>query len=255
MKTSKKNNNAATTNQPSAFQFFAKISTEQAALEYITNARWTDGIICVHCGADEVYKMRAGKLLKCKECRKQFTVRIGTVMEDSKIQLQKWLYAMYIFGIHSKGVSSVNMAKQIGVTQKSAWHMLHRLREAFTDTNNVLPGCIEVDETFIGGKEKNKHANKKLHAGRGAAGKQAVIGIRKCGGDCVAFPIANTDKGTLTAAVRKHGQRYINEVTRRQSFMKLPAFDDSNGSGISMVRMFLAGMEKKQLTYKTLINQ
>ncbi len=118
---------------PSAFQFFERFPDEDSAREYLINARWPNGVLCVHCGHDEVWRIRNGKLFMCKECRKQFTVRLGTVMESSPIPLRKWLFGMYLFAIHSQGVASTNMAKQLGITQKSAWHMNHKLRRAFED--------------------------------------------------------------------------------------------------------------------------
>ena len=161
--------------QPSALEFFDKFPDEETAREYLINARWPDGIICIHCGHDEAYKMRKGALLKCKGCRKQFTARVGTVMEDSPIPIRKWLYAMCLFGIHSKGVSSVKLKDQLGITQKSAWRMLHRMRKAFESSGTVLSGAIEVDETYIRG-EMNA-----INTPAGASAKAgAVLASRPC---------------------------------------------------------------------------
>jgi len=117
----------------------------------------------------------------CSECREKFTVRVGTVLERSHIPLHKWVYAMYLLVTARKGISSLQLSKEIGVTQKSAWFMLHRLREACGSDLDKLQGLVEIDETYIGGIEANKHESKKLKAGRGTVGKTAVLGMRERG--------------------------------------------------------------------------
>ena len=192
-------------NQPNAFTFFERFPDEDSAREYLINSRWPNGVICPHCGHDQVYRIRNGKLFRCKdkECAKQFTVRIATLMEDSALPFRKWLYAMYLFGINPKGIASTRMAELIGITQKTAWHLDHRLREAFVDDGIVLDGIAEIDETYIGGNEKNQHKSRHLNSGRGPIGKTAVLGVNQRDGDIVAHPVEKTDAETVSGAVNK----------------------------------------------------
>jgi transposase-like protein len=167
----------------STFQLFERFPDKESARVYLESRLWPNGVVCPVCKAGERITARKAGYYRCNACSEDFTVRTGTVMERSHIPLHKWLYAMYLLVTARKGISSMQLAKEIGVTQKSAWFMLHRLREACGGRNlTKLKGIIEIDECFVGGLEGNKHENKKLHAGRGPVGKTAVLGMRERGG-------------------------------------------------------------------------
>ena len=126
---------------------------DQSCRDYLEATRWNGKPVCPHCGNDAAYRLKDIRYYKCKECRQQFTVLIGTIFEDTKIGLRDWFIAIYIFTSHKKGISSVQLAKDLGITQKSAWHLLHRIRHAFGSTEpETLENEVECDETYIGGK-------------------------------------------------------------------------------------------------------
>lgn len=174
----------------------------ESARVYFEGRLWPDGAICPQCKSGERVTARPHGYYRCNACAKfTFTVRTGTIFERSHVPLHKWLYAMYLLVTARKGISSMQLAKEIGITQKSAWFVLQRLREACGSDIDKLRGVIEVDETFVGGKEINKHANKKMNIGRGPVGKTAVLGMRERGGNTKAFTIEANDLGTIQQAL------------------------------------------------------
>lgn len=188
----------------STFELFELFPDEEAARAYIEARRWPNGVVCGHqdCGCFGRITKRKGGYYRCLDCKRDFTVRTGTIYERSHIPLHKWMFAMYLLMTSRKGISSMQLAKEIGITQKSAWFMLGRLREACGNDIETLRGTVEVDEAYFGGREKSKHANKKANAGRGNVTKTAVLGIRERGGRTRALPVKNTLANTLQGEIR-----------------------------------------------------
>ncbi len=162
------------------------IPDEKAAVDHFTAIRWKNGEFCPYCGHDKLYHFGDKRTHKCAQCRQRFSIKVGTIFEDTKLPLRTWMLAVWFITSHKKSIASTQLAKDLGVTQKTAWFIMHRLRHAIRTRsfNRPLRGDVEADETFVGGKDKNRLGQK-----RGMKKKAVVIGMMERGGELRAYKI------------------------------------------------------------------
>jgi len=180
-----------------------RFPNEESARIYLENQRWNGNITCPKCGSNKIGSF--GKNVgyhRCNACKKPFNVKTGTIFENSKIPLCLWFLAIYFIITARKGVSSMQISKELGITQKSAWFMCHRIRNAMRNKNFILNGIVECDETYIGGKLKNKRRGKES-MGRGPVGKIPVFGMIERNGKSSSIVVPDTTGLTLQGIIRE----------------------------------------------------
>jgi transposase-like protein len=201
------------TNFDSLYSLFEAFPDEQSCIDHLRAICWRDGEFCPYCVAEgkepgqKIYHFSDRKTFKCGECRERFSIKVGTIFEDTKLPLRKWFAAIWMITNHPKGIASTTLAKDLKITQKSAWFVLHRLRHAARTNsfNAPLKGTVEADTAFIGGKEGNKHADKRTPGSQGGAGKAVVLGIVERDGELRAIHIS--EQGRAAEHVKKNVER------------------------------------------------
>lgn len=175
--------------------------------DFVAQLRWPDGPECPSCDGKEHSYLTTRRLWKCKACKRQFSVKVGTIFEDSPIPLDKWLASIWLIANAKNGISSHELGRAVGLTQKSAWFVLHRVRLAMqTGTFKKLDGEIEVDETYIGGLARNMHKDERARKirGRGTQDKAIVAGVLQRGGEVRAAVVPDNKRPTLQGHIRQH---------------------------------------------------
>lgn len=207
-----------------AIRYFAD---EDTCFEYMVKMRWPDGITCPHCGCKEIGFISTIKKWRCKnhDCKKRFSLKSGTIMEDSPLGLDKWLTAIWLIANAKNGISSCELARSIGVTQKTAWFMLHRIRLAMDNGSlEKFQGEVEADESFVGGKAKNMHESRRKAKiqGRGGSGKAIVLGVlerskEKGESKVQACVVQNRDRQTLKREIEQRLEKGSTLITDEHS--------------------------------------
>lgn len=194
----------------SLMELMETFADEQTAIDHLTSIRWRDGAFCPHCGGQRIYHFSDKRNHKCGDCRQRFSIKVGTIFRDTKIPLRKWFAAVWLITSHKKGVASAQLARDIKVTQKTAWFMLHRLREAARTKsfNKPLTGNVEADESRFGGKEKNwSHTRKAAREKLGGQNKPVLFGMLKRGGEVRVNRVPDVQRLTLLREIGHNVRR------------------------------------------------
>jgi len=196
----------------SIIELINKFPNEQACIDHLEILRWNGFVISPFDEFSKVYKCKDNRY-RCKNTSKYFNVKTGTLFDNTKVKLQKWFIAIWLITSHKKGISSLQLSRDIAVTQKTAWFMLQRIRKCFgIENNNDLDNDVEVDETYIGGKNKNRHADKKVEKsqGRSSKDKTPVVGIIERKGKLNAYKVDNVRSNTLTKEIIRSVKKTAN---------------------------------------------
>jgi len=189
----------------SIFDLMKAFPDEQACIDHLKSIRWRNGAFCPHCEGERIYTFADNQTFKCADCRARFSIKVGTIFADTKLPLQKWFMAIWLITNHPKGITSTTLAKDLDITQKSAWFVLHRLRHAArTKSFNAhlrLRGKVEIDETYVGGKSINRHG-RRSGTGGGSADKTPVVGAVERKGQVIAKVLGAASQFELQNFVR-----------------------------------------------------
>jgi transposase-like protein len=191
----------------STFQLFKLFPDVESARKYLESKLWPEGPVCPKCTKTDRITVRKDGFYRCNPCKRDFTVRTNTIFERSHVPLHKWIYSMYLLMTARKGISSLQLSKEIGIRQSSAWFVLQRLREACGNDLHILRGIVEVDEVYLGGLEENKHMKVRIIGDRGPVNKIPVVGMKEKGGRTRAVVVESTGTLSLERAIRENIER------------------------------------------------
>ena len=213
----------------SLYSLFEVFPDEQTCLDHLRAIRWRDGEFCPYCGDNRVYHFSDRKTFKCGACRQRFSIKVGTIFENTKLPLRKWFMAIWLITNHPKGVASTTLAKDLKITQKSAWFVTHRLRHAARTNsfNAPLKGTVEADTTFVGGKDHNRHAKDRTK-GYGGKGKAVVLGIVERDGELRAEHITDNNSPTIRKGIRENVAPGAKIMSDGDASFRMPEYENEH---------------------------
>ena len=191
----------------SLIQLSNYLSSEEKCMQFIEDWRWKGDIHCPHCGMDKVYRFKTRRIFKCSSCKHQFSAKSGTIFEKSLVPTKKWILAIYLVGANKRGITGLQLAKEIEVSNKTGWLLLHKIRKMMQpEYKEKLSGVIMSDETFVGGKNKNRHLGKKIknNKGRSFVDKTPVMGLMQVSGEVRCIVVPDTSNSSIHPVLKEH---------------------------------------------------